>query len=371
MSDSNTAQQQLVTELKVSAHLMLLNTGVYCVYHTPGSVDPDATTGLPGARITLPPGPTGRGVTISAFREDGWLGMTDAAALIRVTEGPSQVLMTVYQMPGSTHEAPKLQVLRLVEGMAPPVKLPAPPAKSDSPETEETGEEKSTVSGGADGTPAPEPEIAAHLQLRGDVLARLGEWVGERGSQRWVEGFAVAPRSDVPINDIEYQAVLGRGWLSPWAEGGQYCGSRGMALPILGLRVRLRGESADAFEVELRATFTDGTEIGPVAAGEACEAASLAPLEAFQITLVPRDGEARNDATPAEQPAARKAARKAPAAVAKPQPVLKPKPAPKPVATAAAKPIAKPAAKPAAKAPVRPVAKPVARPVAKPGKGRR
>jgi hypothetical protein len=31
--------------------------------------------------------------------------------------------------------------------------------------------------------------------------------------------------------DIEYQAVLGRGWLSPWIEGGKFCGSRGMALP--------------------------------------------------------------------------------------------------------------------------------------------
>jgi hypothetical protein len=363
MSDSNTAQQQLVTELKVSAHLMLLNTGVYCVYHTPGSIDPDAATGLPGARITLPPGPSGRGVTISAFREDGWLGMTDSAALIRVTEGPSQVLMTVYQMPGSAHEAPKLQVLRLVEGMVPPMKLPSQSAEPASPETEETGDDKSTVTGGTDGTPAPEPEIAAHVQLRGDVLARLGEWIGERGSQRWVEGFAVAPRGEVPLNDIEYQAVLGRGWLSPWAEGGQYCGSRGMALPILGLRVRLRGESADAYDVELHATFTDGTEIGPVAAGEPCEAASLAPLEAFQITLVPRSGEGRSDATAAELPAARKPARKAPATVAKPQPVPKPK--------AAVKPAAKPIAKPAAKAPVRPVAKPVVRLVAKPGKGRR
>ena len=352
MSDSNTAQPKLVTELKVSAHLMLLNTGVYCVYHTPGSTAPDGTTGLPGARISLPPGPTGRGVTISAFRDDGWLGTTDSAALIRVTEGPSQVLMTVYQLPGSAHEAPKLQVLRLVESEATPGTPADQPVTLAQPGSEATGEEKSTVAGGAEGTPAPEPEIAAHVQLRGDVLARLGDWVGEPGSQRWVEGFAVAPRGGVPVGDIEYQAVLGRGWLSPWAEGGQYCGSRGMALPILGLRVRLRGDSMATHAVELRATFTDGTEIGPVGAGEPCESASLAPLEAFQITLVPLTDDAI-DIDAELPPEAKKPARKARAVAVKAKPV--------------ATPIAKPAAKPIA----RPAGKAAAKPIGRLGKGRR
>ena len=59
------------------------------------------------------------------------------------------------------------------------------------------------------------------------------------------KGFAIAPVADGPAEDIEYQAVLGRGWLSPWVEGGQFCGSRGMALPMLGLRVRLRGAGAE------------------------------------------------------------------------------------------------------------------------------
>ena len=60
---------------------------------------------------------------------------------------------------------------------------------------------------------------------------------GSRGSR-------LRPVGGIPADDIEYQAVLGRGWMSPWVEGGQFCGSRGMALPILGLRVRLRGASA-------------------------------------------------------------------------------------------------------------------------------
>ena len=277
MSDGS-ARPQLITELKVSAHLMQLDAGVYCIYHTPGSAPPDPRTGLPGARLTLPPGTGGAHVTITGFREDGWLGSLDAAALVRVMEGPAHVLMTVYQDRDSAHEAPRLQVTKLVEGMAVPA-------------VQEVGAAAGPVRlNQSDADLAASAEIAAHLQRDGDVLGRMGEWMGERGGQRWVEGFAVSPRDPaVAPRDIEYQAVLGRGWLSPWAEGGQYCGSRGMALPILGLRARLRGKAASSHTLEVSATFTDGTEIGPVGPGDACEAQSLAPLEAFCITLLPLD----------------------------------------------------------------------------------
>ena len=275
MSDAAVSAPQLVTELKVSAHLMQLDTGVYCVYNTPGAAPPDPLTGLPGARLSLPPGQPAGSVTITSFQPDGWLGAPDAAALVRVTRGPAQVMMTIYQDRNAAHEAPRLQVTKLVDGAAAAgaPAAQAAPAASAAP---------------APQGPDPEAEIAAHLQSQGDVLARLGQWVGERGGERWVEGFALSPRHPVvrPA-DIEYQAVLGRGWLSPWAEGGQYCGSRGMALPILGLRARLRGKAAETFTLEINATFTDGTAIGPVGPGDACEAESLAPLEAFNIAIVP------------------------------------------------------------------------------------
>ena len=81
--------------------------------------------------------------------------------------------------------------------------------------------------------------------------------------------------------------MLGRNWQSPWSEGGQFCGSRGMSLPILGLRVRLRGAAAKTHKLSVSASFVDGTQVGPVPDGEACEAPSLSPLEAFQVMLEP------------------------------------------------------------------------------------
>ena len=255
-----------VTELKVSGHLMTLESGLFCVFQPPGS--PMAgPNGLPGVRLSLPPGPAHRpdAVSISTFRPDGWLNGGDGAALVRVSNGPAQVLVTIYQAPGAPPDtAPRLQVTRL---SAEPVSRPqhrAPAAPVLVPAA---------------------AEAVAHVQRTGDVGGQIGEWIGVRGSKLSIEGFAITPHGDIGPEDIEYQAVLGRGWVSPWVEGGTFCGSRGMALPLLGLRIRLKGPAAETHECSYTATFVDGTNIGPVAGGEACEAESLAGLEAFQLIV--------------------------------------------------------------------------------------
>src|SRR5487761_2125060 len=115
--------QGRVAELRVSGHLMTLDTGIFCVFQSPGSAAPDAATGLPGVRISLPPGPASRpeAVAISTFRPDGWM---DGAALVRVSQGPAQVLVTIYQSPRTGSEgAPRLQVTRL---SGDPAGAPAP-----------------------------------------------------------------------------------------------------------------------------------------------------------------------------------------------------------------------------------------------------
>jgi len=265
--------QKRIIDLKAGAHMMVLDAGMFCVFHTPGQ-QPPGPSGLPGVRISRAPGTPPGIVSVSTFEEDGWIGGINGAALVRVMRGPAGVLVTTYQEPGSSHDAPKLQVVQLA---GPTSAIPTEEATSEA-------------------APKGAVEISAHIQRRGDVSTSIGEWMGVPASQQWIEGFSIAPESTIPATDIEYQAVLGKGWLSPWAEGGQYCGSRGMALPILGLRVRLKGDSATTHQVRLTATFTDGTRLGPVGGdfSEALEAESLAPLEAFLIELLPAgtDGKA-------------------------------------------------------------------------------
>ena len=297
--------QNRVFELKASAHLMSLDTGLFCVFQANGTPSANAQSGLPGVRITLPPGAGGRSdaVSISTFLADGWISGQDTAALVRVSRGPAQVLVTVYQAPGASPDsAPRLQVMRLG-----PEPAAAPPASA-------------ARSGQATMVSAEEADVVAHVQRTGDVPAKFGEWVGTRGSQLWIEGFGLTPRDGIKPADIEYQAVLGRGWLSPWIEGGKFCGSRGMALPLLGLKVRLKGAAAKTHECSYAATFVDGTAVGPVAGGETCESESLAALESFQVTIrrsgaaaeaAPRAGSARPPAS-AARPATPKPAAKRP-----------------------------------------------------------
>lgn len=300
-----------ITELRVSGHLMTLDTGTFCVFRAPGSATGDDNElGLPGVRISLPPGPVHNPdeVAISTFRPDGWLGGSDAAALIRISSGPAQVLVTIYQAPGQPAEtAPRLQVLRLAGDASAPAAKPA------------------------NGADLGKAEVVAHIQVAGDVGGKLGEWMGMRGSKNWIEGFSILPPAPLKPEDIEYQAVLGRGWLSPWVNGGQFCGSRGMALPLLGLRIRLKGDAAGQYDCACQASFIDGAQIGPLPAGGACEAGTLAPLEAFQITLTRNQA---SSAGPTKKPANKFSAQKsivvktppAKAVAATAKPTAKPRP---------------------------------------------
>ncbi len=268
--------QNRVAELKVSGHLMTLDAGLFCVFQAPGSPAATDPSGLPGVRISLPPGPEGRpeAVSISTFRDDGWMNSNDAAVLIRVAEGPAQVLVTVYQAPLAPPEAaPRLQVMRLGAEAGPDGQIAA--AVTGRPAT---------------AAMTADAEVVAHVQRIGDVPGKIGEWTGTRGSRQWIEGFSVTPHDGVKPTDIEYQAVLGRGWLSPWIDGGKFCGSRGMALPLLGLKVRLKGDAAKTYACSYSATFVDGSSVGPVPGGETCEAETLAALEAFQIVISQRGG---------------------------------------------------------------------------------
>ncbi len=293
-------------ELKTTAHVMMLEPGTYTVSRMQGGQAIDRDSGLPDIRVSRAPEGSHQGtVEVVGFRPDGWI--RDGAALVRIAGSASPILITIYQRPGASEPAPRIQVQQIV---------------------------------GAGGTEAASPvparvaaraEVAAHVQRRGDVVGGFADWIGDPGSQRWIEGFSLAPKG-IAATDIEYQAVLGRGWLSPWSDSGQYCGSRGMALPILGLRIRLKGAAATTHTLRVDASFTDGTKVGPVGAGDTCEAESLAPLEAFKVELVPAavagagvappDAGASSAAVVGKPPSSRGRAR----AVPESKPVSKPSP---------------------------------------------
>ncbi|MCX5616925.1 hypothetical protein NQF87_08080 [Bombella sp. TMW 2.2559] len=294
MSDTDQEQpHHPIVDLKAGAHVMTLDAGVFCVFHAPGQMEA-GPSGLPGVRISRAPGISEDAVEVVTFEADGWMGAANSAALIRVRRGPAGVMVTTYQ-DNAGGSSPRLQVIRLIGGV--PVDRPLTEETVDeevekiSPELQQpTGKASKASVSGVVGSEAVR-EVVVHVQRRGDVGGAIGEWVGQPGSKRWIEGFSIRPEGGLLAKDIEYQAVLGRGWLSPWAEGGQFCGSRGMSLPILGLRVRLRGDLSSKWRIKLSASFTDGTKVdSPEGREEVLQAESLAPLESFRLEVVSMKG---------------------------------------------------------------------------------
>jgi hypothetical protein len=298
-----------VQELRASAHLMTFDTGTFCLVN--GSTKPSGDV-IAGVRVSSTE-PTDPNVSIASFRPDGWLGGGGDSALIRVLSGPAQIMITIYQPIGVSDSAPKLRVLRLSDPTpaAEATDAPAPVAKRPVMILTEPH------------------DIVAHVQRTGDIGRAFGEWVGAPGSQMAIEGFSMTAPQDLAPGDLSYQAVLGRGWLSPWAESGQFCGSRGMALPILGLKVRLSDAAAKIYDLRYAASFIDGTKLDDLHSEDSCETPSLAPLEAMRVELV-RKATAKAKAPAEAPPAAAKpaVAKAAPPKAAAPKAAEPAKPAP-------------------------------------------
>ena len=242
----------------------------------------DAAAAAYSGRPFIWPGPAGRpeAVEIRTIAPEGWVSSTGDAALVRVTDGVAHVMVTIYQPPGSGAEtAPHIQILPIANAQPQPAALPQASKPLPAPAPTQAAPLQPAAKLAMD--------VMAHIQTRGDVGAAFGDWLGEQGSGHWVEGFSITPGNGIELTDIEYQVVLGKSWSSPWVEGGQYAGSRGMNLPILGLRIRLLGEAAKAFDLSYAARFIDGSEASATN-GEACESAALVAVEAIRVAIVPK-----------------------------------------------------------------------------------
>ena len=188
-------------DMEVSYELVRRDPGLFSL--SLGTGPYSGKQGLPAARVSLPPGPGDprQTVSVSTFRGDGWLTADNEPALVRVTSGSSEVLVTLYW--NSAHGAgpkPRLQWTRLDTGIK-----AIPKIGMDVP---------------ASGAPAGNAEIMAHIQDRGDVEGKLGEWIGQPRSGRWIEGFRVAPGHGAEDHEIQDPSSPRTHWLAPWLNGG-------------------------------------------------------------------------------------------------------------------------------------------------------
>ena len=91
--------------------------------------------------------------------------------------------------------------------------------------------------------PAPAPlSFVAHLANRGDTSFAQNVWAGGPDAPAAVEGLQIAAEGGA--TPLEMQVLVGSRpprW-SEWVGAGQYAGTRGHGLPLVGVRLRLRPE---------------------------------------------------------------------------------------------------------------------------------
>lgn len=265
MSDSE--GNSAVETAEVAAHTLLLRRGTYCIYVvavTPGLTDVQ----LPGLGVSAAPGEQDNTLELARLSGEPWLRRVGDALLLRVHAPQIRLLLTSYNMArakGAT--PPKIEIQRL--DAPPPIATAAVAAPVDNRAA----------------------DVIVHVRNRGDIRGHFGEWVGDLTGSLWIEGFTIATPATIEAPNLQYQAVLGKGWTSPWVAAGEYCGTRGLQIPIQGLRLRLDDGSrkdaaklASKLAVSLR--YADGTVQETLPVGTLCALDPLQPVIALRVELI-------------------------------------------------------------------------------------
>jgi hypothetical protein len=129
--------------------------------------------------------------------------------------------------------------------------------------------------------------LCGHVARRGDVEVSAAQWVAGPGAPAAIEGIEI--RGALPAGvRIETQALVATNpprWLD-WTSAGAFAGTRGRAMPLAGLRLRLGGESPARYVLRADALFLGsaivskrGREVELVGSGAAD------PLVGFRLDL--------------------------------------------------------------------------------------
>jgi hypothetical protein len=258
---------KLDTQLVMSRHILNLEPGVFCLQTKTGVLTDEVRRWL-GIQI-LPSPEFSWNVDILSFRSDGWLIDEEDIVSVRVRDEAAALYVIFFHCADEPNSRPHLDV-RLLRALKKKIK---------SPQLASIQDKNAEPTGG----------ITVHIENRGDVIAKFGEWVGDPSSENFIEGFLIEVPIGVEPRDLSYQALLGPGWASPWFSAGEFCGSRGMTLALVGLRIRLTGPSSQRYKLRYSASFSDRAVAGPVANDTACKSDLTAAMVALKVDLVPRE----------------------------------------------------------------------------------
>jgi hypothetical protein len=115
-------------------------------------------------------------------------------------------------------------------------------------------------------------------------------WAGRVAPGLWIESFAVRPMRLLGAHDVEYKGLTGSGFETPWLSDEKMCGTKGMAVPLVGFAVRLKPSAATAgYDCEYSGYFQSGVTVGPLRNGAPCRSTvANDPLEGIQVRVTKR-----------------------------------------------------------------------------------
>jgi len=306
------AATQDLEGLSASVQVLPLPVGLYLFSvraATPTVAEASAGLSLPAIHVGLGPGVRTEQVEFVAGpgTNGTWLFAQGDMLVAKVVGAGATLILTSIRAPGG--EALSIAVERLENRVDSAVahaaeKKPAAvksAARSPAP----------PAAAAVEGESLP-LQIRVHMRARGDRTFINEQWAGRTGPGLWIESFSVQPLGAFGARDIEYKGLTASGFETPWISDDLMCGTRGMAVPLIGFAVRLKpGPETPAYDCEYSGYFQSGTVSGPFRNGTPCRStAANDPLEGLQIRIVKR-------ASPARPPATAQAALAEPRAPAK------------------------------------------------------
>lgn len=268
--------------ISASVKVLPLSAGLYMA-----SVSTGAPRGAaPGLRLpalhvgTVPGTPPGRVELVPSTPTNGpWVSAPGDLLVVRVQAPGAALVLTSMRVDGGSELAVKFEKL---DGASRPV---SPPSASKTPTAPAPALERR---GPADGLRL---QVGAHIRGRGDMAFVDTLWAGKLGKGYWLESFSIKPLEALTSRDIEYKGLTASGFESPWISDGAFCGTRGMAIPLIGFAIRPKGSAAQGYDVEYSGQFQSGVVVGPLRNGTPCRSTvPNDPLEAIQVKLTKRGG---------------------------------------------------------------------------------
>lgn len=290
--------------LAASVKPMTVGPGLYLLSVKAGTPRPTAVAGglrLPALSISAAPGvPPGRVELVPGNSANGnWVSAPGDLLVAKVHAGGAALVLTSVRATGTAELAVRFERLDGSDRGG------AVPAASASSATAAVPERR----GPADGLRL---QVGAHIRARGDTNFVEALWAGKLGKGYWIESFSVTPLEKLARQDVEYKGLTASGFESPWLTDGVPCGTRGMAIPLVGFAIRLKPQAAADYDCEYSGYFQSGVVVGPLRNGTPCRSTvANDPLEGLQVRIIPR-----GKRSPAGKPA--RQARKARPAAAKP-----------------------------------------------------